>query len=268
MNESLQDKFDQLTIELKRRRRNCRRSLRNIFVFCIITLLFFVLYSALICYRIREIATPSTVALLIAGQLREQFSNELKAGEADFRRTAEDMSQSALLALPVGIHAGGELLKDSMKREARSAAFYTAQQLTDSLHRNIDRMMADPSVSAEILKQVRLLPSGNGFDFPADIERTLMFPHPLYFGGRLREIRLKKNAELTQQDLCDRDFILCWLYLNENDRYRDARYAKPLLEIFNLFVRSWEEAATEMPMAPAQKNTNKIPVPKKMPAMQ
>ena len=114
MNEKLQEKLDQLTIELWERRRNYRNSLRNVFFFCIIILLFFSLYSALISYKIREIATPSTIALLIAGELRDQFYDTLKEGKADFRQTAGDMSQSALLAVPVGIHAAGELIRESM----------------------------------------------------------------------------------------------------------------------------------------------------------
>ena len=58
MNEKLHDKLDQLTIELKERRRNYHTSLRYVIYFCIIILVFFSLYSALISYKIREIATP------------------------------------------------------------------------------------------------------------------------------------------------------------------------------------------------------------------
>ena len=48
MNEKLQDRLDQLTIELKERRRNYRNSLRYMIYFCVIILVFFSLYSALI----------------------------------------------------------------------------------------------------------------------------------------------------------------------------------------------------------------------------
>jgi len=143
MNERLQEKLDQLTIELKERRRNYHNSLLYMIYFCIIILVFFSLYSALISYKIREIATPSTIALLIAGELRDHFYDTLKDGKADFRRTACDMSQSALLAVPVGIHAAGELLKESMDSDARSAALEISESLKQPLHRNIDRILAD-----------------------------------------------------------------------------------------------------------------------------
>ena len=72
MNDKLQDQLDHLTIILKERRRHYRESMRNMFYFCIIILVFFSLYSALISYKIHESATPSTVALLIAGEVLKQ----------------------------------------------------------------------------------------------------------------------------------------------------------------------------------------------------
>ena len=55
MTDKLQEKLDQLTIELKERRRNYHNSLRNVLFFCVIIMVFFSLYSALISYKIREI---------------------------------------------------------------------------------------------------------------------------------------------------------------------------------------------------------------------
>ena len=57
------------------------------------------------------VTAVAIVALLIAGELRDHFYDTLKDGKADFRRTAGDMSQSALLAVPVGIHAAGERIR-------------------------------------------------------------------------------------------------------------------------------------------------------------
>ena len=149
MNESLQDKFDQLTIELKERRRYYRNSFRNVIIFCVIILVFFLLYSALISYKIREIATPSTIALLIADQLRESFTDTAKADRINYQLTADDMSQSALLAVPVSIHAAGEYLRESMEYDARSSALQIAESLTDTLHRNIDLIAGSAKPSAE-----------------------------------------------------------------------------------------------------------------------
>lgn len=263
MNESLQDRLDRLTIELKERRRYYRNSFRNVIFFCVIILVFFSLYSALISYKIRELATPSTVALLIASQLRENFSETAKADRINYRLTADDMSQSALLAVPVSIHAAGEFLRESMDYDARSSALQIAESLTETLHRNIDRIAGraalpagpDGGLSDEQIEQ--LIRPG----------RNLMFPIPFYFGGRLRDIRLKRNVPLTRQELCDRDFMLCWTYLNENERYRDCRYTGALMDFSSLFVRSWKEVADSLQENP-QNSTKNNPVQNKIPARQ
>ena len=268
MNELLQEKLDQLTIELQKRRQHYRNSLRNAVYFCVIILVFFSLYAALVSYKIREIATPSTIALLIAGQLREQFADELKNDQTNIRRTARDMTQSALVAMPVSIHAGEELLKDSMTGSARSAALDLSLALKEPLKRNIDLILADRSPSGQRVAQLNeRLVRQTDLAGKVDSLRTLLFPLPFAFGPRLHDIRLKKGAALTRQDLCDRDFALCWLYLNENERYRDgSRYAESLMSVTSMIIRSWEDVMKPLE-ASAQNRIKNRPVQNNTPAM-
>jgi len=259
MNETLQDKLDQLTIELKERRRNYRNSLRNVIYFCIIVLVFFSLYSALISYKIREIATPSTIALLIAGELRDQFYDTLKEGKADFRRTAGDMSQSALLAVPVGIHAAGERIRESMASGARNAALEISESIKQPLRRNIDRILADAGTA-----DPRKIPAGIDLKELSHLGKRMIFPFPLGLGEHLRSIRLKRKNTLSRQDLCDRDFMLCWLFLAENERYRDTRNARIWMEFSTMVLRSWKEVMKQVPV-PDQNHTKNSPMANRRP---
>lgn len=260
VNDKLQNKLDQLTIELKERRRNYHDSLRKTGLFCVIILVFFSLYSALISYKIREIATPSTVALLIAGELREHFADSLKARSADFRRTAGDMSQSVLLAVPVAIHAVGELIRESMAADAQNAALEMSEALKHPLHRNIDRIAAGEGFDNRIFQDMDL----KELSFKG---RSLMFPVPLALGEHLRKIRLKQKSALSRQDLCDRDFILCWLFLAEHERYHDTRYARTWMDFSATVVRSWEDVMG-FSAAPVQKKTKNRPMQNSTPVMQ
>jgi|GEM_PF-1960787 len=264
MNERLQEKFDQLSIELQERRRNYRNSRRYVFFFCVIILVFFSLYSALISYKIREVATPSTIALLIAGQLREQFSADRKRERVDFRQTAEDMAESLLLALPVSFHAGEEFLRDSLSQEARAASVRIAASLREPLHRSIDRALAPDCPDSPRLLVAPLLEEVAKRRL-TEKESTLMFPLPMNFGGRLQEIRLKENSALTRRDLCDRDFMLCWLYLNENNRYQDCSVMLPLMSFSSQLYRSWQDVMRGKGLS-VQKKTNSSPMPNSSPA--
>ena len=166
-----------------------------------------------------------------------------------------------LLALPVSIHAAGEFLRESMDYDARSSALQIAESLTDTLHRNIDRIVAsgdrEPSCGLSGARIDELVRQGS----------NLMFPVPFHFGGRLRDIRMKRDIPLTRQELCDRDFMLCWTFLNENERYRDCRYSAALMAFSSLFVRSWEEAADSSLETP-QNSTKNNPMQKNTPVRQ
>ena len=264
MNERLQEKLDQLSIELQERRRTYRNSRRYMFFFCVIMLVFFSLYSALISYKIREVATPSTISLLIAGQLREQFTADRNKGQVDVRRTAEDMAESILLAVPVSLHTGEEFLRNSLSQEAHAASIRIADSLREPLHRSIDRVLAPDhpdsphSLAAPLLEEVAR-------QHLTEKECSLMFPLPMNFGSRLQEIRLKKNSALSRRDFCDRDFVLCWLYLNENNRYLDCNIMLPLMSFSNQLYLSWEDVMREKSPS-VQKKTNSSPSPNSNPA--
>ena len=255
MKDELQQKFDRMSIELKERQRHYRDSLRNVLWFCIIILFFFSLYSALLSYKIREVATPSTIALLIAGQLKGHFSDQRTQDRRAFRRIAENMTDSVMLSLPAGILAGNEMLKDSMRADARAAAQEIASRLSGPLRRNLGRITEEST--AQLADRIL---SETGIEPLTAPERTLMFPVPFRFGERLREIRSKNGRELTRQDLCDRDFMICWLYLRENDRYLDSR-CSPLTGLSVLFAGSWEDVGRSI-APPAQKNTKNSPASK------
>ena len=264
MNERLQEKFDQLSIELQERRRSYRNSRRYVFFFCVIILVFFSLYSALISYKIREVATPSTIALLIAGQLREQFSADRNKERPNVRRTAEDMAESVLLAVPVSLHTGEEFLRDSLSQEARAASVRIAAALRDPLHRSIDRVLAaDHPDSARPLVEPLLEEVAKRR--LTEKESSLMFPLPMNFGARLQEIRRKEKTALTRRDLCDRDFMLCWLYLNENSRYQDCTVMLPLMSFSSQLYQSWEDLMKGKSSS-VQKKTKNMPTPKSSPA--
>lgn len=255
MNESLQDRLDQLTIELKKRRVQYHTSLRHLVYLSVIILVFFSLYSAILSWKIREIATPSTIALLIAGQLREQFTNELESDRLNFRRTARDMTQSALVALPVGIHASGEFLRDLMRQDAEYAALNLSHSLTPLLQKSLEPLLSGGELPVEAAPQAERILKSVPYLQAEKSCRTLMFPMPLAVGERLREIRMKKDGALTRQDLCDRDFMLCWLYLNDRERYRDSRYSVPLMRLTGLIFPCGNDP--EQPALPIRQNSTK-----------
>ena len=166
-----------------------------------------------------------------------------------------------MLAVPVAIHAAGELIRESMAADAQNAALEISEALKYPLYRNIDRIAAgEGPVDRNILQDTDLKElSSKG--------RSLMFPIPLAFGEHLRKIRLKQKSALSRQDLCDRDFMLCWLFLAERERYRDTRHVRTWMDFSTTMIRSWEDVMS-LSAAAVQKKTKNRPMQNRMPVMQ
>ena len=266
MNEHLQEKLDHLSIEIRRQHKRYRSSLRNIIYLSVISLFFFALYSALISYRIREIATPSTVALLIAGQLREQFSADpgcmffLEA-----RQTAQDMAQSSLISLPLLIPAGGNLLRTALDRTADNTALEISELAAEPLWKHIDKVLSSSETPQYAAQEIIAGIGTKTFDGFAE-KQPVLFPG--YWSRRLREIRQKEDSAFTRKDACEQELAVSWLYLCVHDRYRDTQYAEPVMDLAFMVMRSWESVLTEENNPQPQKKMKNVPVQKTAPAMQ
>ena len=46
----------------------------------------------------------------------------------------------------------------------------------------------------------------------------------------------------------ERDLLLCWLYLQDGERYKDTNHSAPLFEITSSMQSALEEAARENPV--------------------
>lgn len=256
MNDELKNKLEILTIEIRRQHKRYRSSFRNVILFCIIILLFFSLYAALISYKIRELATPSTIALLIADQFREAMVPDIKKSfEFDMRPFARDLAQSSLAVLPVIVPISGNFFRETMEQDLTLISNELMKHYKPALNQEIDKILASDKTVPN--------PSGNTADkisasvSPEEIAKTVdaHFTFSLgHFCDQLRTIRKKNPAELTRKDVCARDLVLCWLFLSEGDRYKDAKYTAPLFELTGLLFKTYEEIGT---VGQTQKNPPK-----------
>lgn len=254
MNPELKNQLEILTIEIRRQHKRYRSSFRNVIIFCAIILVFFSLYAALLSYKIKELATPSTIALLIADQFREAMSPELKKNiETDMRPFARDMAQSSLAVLPIIVPLSGNFFRDTMEQDLIRISNELGNQYTSSQKQEIDRIFkntrSEPVFATDAAERIAA-------SVPEEEVRKLVNAHFTFslghFCEQLRNIRRKNPAALSRKEVCQRDLVLCWLYLSEKDRYKDTRYTAPLFELTGLLLKTYEEAAVPAKKKPAQ----------------
>lgn len=260
-------KLELLSIELRRQHKYGSKSIRHVLFFTLVLLVFFTLYTALILYKIRAIATPTTIALLIAGELRDETSTQRSPLlTEDYRLLARETAHAMTSALPLlsGPVAAGKLHGVLSEKNLAGAEVCAERISADKTYTQIlDRLIASPagSVLAEKEKDeyIRML---LGNDRPREAYTSF---HPLrrftpgYAAQRLRSIRQKDPRTLSEKDIAFRDFILCCLYFSENSRYRDSKYSF----IFKLASPVMQELGFSLPDQNTAKNK---PVRKEAPA--
>ncbi len=245
MNPELKNQLEILTIEIRRQHKRYRSSFRNVIIFCVIVLLFFSLYAALLSYKIRELATPSTIALLIADQFREAMVPDLRKNlEADMRPFAKDLAQSSLAVLPVVIPLSGDFFRETMEQDLNRISTELGNQYKSAQNQEIDRILRtktpETAPSVDAAEKIAASVSGEEIKRTVNTHFTFSLGH---FCEQLRSIRGKTPSELSRKEACQRDLVLCWLFLSEGDRYKDTKYTAPLFELTGLLFKTYEETS-------------------------
>lgn len=269
-------KLELISIEIRRRQKHYHNSLRHVILFSLILLIFFSMYTALVIYKIREIATPTTVALLIAGELRDEAaSDNSRLTSEDFQLLSREAAHGAVSFLPL---LSGPLAEQKIRtllaEKNLSAAERCAGEIfSDKAYREVLLEMAKQPEHAKTSPQereqrlARILKS---------LERSRMAEtHPLqiltpgFIGERLKTLRLKQKETWTDNDGAVRDLMLCTLYFQENKRYKDSdcrvlfELLDPLLLELGLLLPEAEYRKTVLPL---QNKTKHIPINRALPA--
>lgn len=250
MNPELKNQLEVLTIEIRRQHKRYRSSFRNVIIFCVIILVFFSLYAALLSYKIRELATPSTIALLIAEQFREAMVPDLRKNlKTDMRPFAKDLAQSSLAVLPVIVPLSGNFFRETMEQDLTRISNELGKHYASAQKQEIDRILKTkapvPVLATDAAEKIAASVSGEEVKKIVNTHFSFSLGH---FCEQLRSVRRKAPAALSRKEACQRDLVLCWLFLSEKDRYKDTRYTAPLFELTGLLLKTYEEAS-----APAKK---------------
>ena len=263
-------KLELISIEICRQQKHYHNSLRGMILFTLIMLVFFSMYLALIVYKIREVATPSTIALLIAGELRDEISSEKsRLFSDDFRLLSREMAHGAVSALP---------LLSGPVAEQKIRAFLSEKNLSDA--EKLSGKLFSEQAYQELLLELLRRPGGekltpeekkqyaekilNTLDRKGiGLQHSLCSFTPGYTGNALKDLRHKAPSARNRKETAFYDFVLCTLYFRENKRYRDSAYHF----LFDLYLPVLQELGfPEESITAPQNNTKSIPVKKALPA--
>lgn len=222
-------KLELISIEIRRQQKRYHNSLQHVILFSLILLVFFSMYTALVIYKIREVATPTTVALLIAGELRDEAASDgnLLVTE-DLRLLSREAAHGAVSFLPLLAGPVGE-------QKVRTVL---AEKNLSGAGKIAEMVLSDRTYE-QTLREILLLPEGKSLSeqekkrFIGRIMKSLEHVQPEtaypllaltpgFTGERLKALRLRNASAWTRNDEAFHDLVLCTLYFRENRRYKDS----------------------------------------------
>ena len=113
MNDDLKERLTDLAFELKKHHRRYRSSFRNVIIFYIFIIIFVLIYTTIIGYKIQELAEPRTAAALIGSKVivTPEYGRDLDPA-------AELLAESFMQILPMAF----QYLGDSVRGEIDASA--------------------------------------------------------------------------------------------------------------------------------------------------
>ncbi len=244
MNDDLKERLADLAFELKKHHKRYRSSLRNVIIFYVFIIVFVIIYTTIIGYKIQELAEPRTAAALIGSKVivQPEFGRDLDPA-------AELLAQSAMQILPMTF----QYLGDSVREEIDASADEICQKIEEQYLPLLNRALANAihgkndgnSLEKRLLVGLKDQISHTAFD---EYLRTKFLYSLPYFHSYINQLRKKPVRELTRKEYVERDLLLCWLYFQDGERYKDMVHAAPLFEITASMQNALEEAARENPV--------------------
>ena len=239
MNDSVQEKLSDLTFELKKYHKHYRSSFRNAVIFYVFIIIFIFVYATILGYKIQELAEPQTAAALIGSKviIAPEYGRDLDP-------VAELLAQSTVKILPMTFQQIGDLTRSEIDRSAEELCQKIEEQYLPVLNKvtanAIHEKKAGMDFEAKLLADLKNQTDHSVFD--EYLRKDFIYSIP-YFHSYVNYLRKKNIRELSRKEFVERDLLLCWLFLWDEDRYKDTHYAAPLFEITSSAWNAIEETA-------------------------
>ncbi len=241
MNHGIMEKLSDLTFELKKHRRRYRSSFRNAVIFYVFIIVFLLVYAGILGYKIQELAEPRTAAALIGSKVivAPEYGRDLDP-------VAELLAQSTIRIFPMAFQQIGGSVRAEIDASAEMLSRKISEQYLLWLNTATANAMRRKNTGKDF-ETLLLNDLADRMDHTAlDEHLRTKFVYSLpYFHSYINRLRRKSVRELSKKEYVERDILLCWLFLQDNDRYKDTAHAAALFEITSSVPAALEEIARE-----------------------
>ena len=241
MNNRIRDKLSDLTFELKKYHRRYRSSFRNAVIFYVFIIVFLLTYAGILGYKIQELAEPRTAAALIGSKVivAPEYGRDLDP-------VAELVAQSTIRIFPLAFQQIGDSARMNIDASAETLSRKISEQylmyLNTAAANAIRRENAGKDFEKRLLDGLSDQMDHTALDEYLRTKYAYSLP---YFHTYINRLRRKPVRELSKKEYVERDILLCWLFLLDNDRYKDTDHAAALFEITSSVPAALEEIAKE-----------------------
>ncbi|QSH40863.1 hypothetical protein P0136_11020 [Lentisphaerota bacterium ZTH] len=217
-----EDKIEQLCDAVAKEEKSLSSSLNKALIFYVVIVILLGGYTLFLNAKIRQLATPSNLACLVNGRIRDSIPQIARNLEGKLEPGAKQMALHTVKLAGDAIPKLAEIGKAQLD-------FYAVKIAEDVEHKHFKQFQGIfMHCLDEVAKNKDLLKDKNlGKAISADICKRLdaevgniidssFFKSIDDLKVQLDELRIKKVSRLTKRDYAEKMFIIYWLYLVNN----------------------------------------------------
>ena len=221
MDAKIQKKIEELTISVEKRSIRYRRSMILTGVIYAVLVVFVLGYTSYIYHQITELSTPENLSQFVVNSVRAQFPT--------VREGAKEQMQPAAAALAREVVSGGLGMIPNAGAYARGTVDEQVDAVLDAFEEKdmpviesvLDQALAevlakDGAKDAETISQA--LTKSVSSKVNEELDKVINGEFYVTVGAlrtKVDKLRDKDTATLTSRDFAERQFIFCWLRLND-----------------------------------------------------
>jgi len=224
MSSDINNRLDSLEQLLTKTQKSYRKNMKLTIICYIILVIFVICYTSFIMYKVKELATPSTVAELITIHVQNKLPELTSYLSNNSEKIANDASEQAVnYALSVIPTLGGivehQLDKFSDDIIAKISEEYIPV-LNEYFKLHEDEFMStieNLSDEQTAIKLTQLMT--NNFNKELTIIGDQLYLSSNSLEKSINAITTKPNSELTQQEFAKKELLIYWMFLIKNQKY-------------------------------------------------
>jgi hypothetical protein len=249
MKNDWQEKIESLYKSVINEEKNLSSSLNKALIFYIIIIIFLGGYTVYLNIRIKELATPTNLAIAINTQIKNSIPQFARSIKAQMKPGAKQMAYQSVDSVKSMIPKATEFAKNQIDFYVDEMANEVEKKHLVELQKIFEESIDHVAKNKDLIKDNKL-GKALAFDLSSRLDKELgniinnSFINSVdKFRTEVDSLRLKKITRMTKKEHAEKMFLVYWLYIVDNQEVGGGLF-RDVITLANDTIKAVSESTT------------------------